>query len=260
MGFIRKKEVKGNEYYYYCERRRSRVKDGGNGKVISIEKLLGSNIIYDYHYLPFWLWDGLPLQDFIDAYSRYHIKNCGYEKAIAFEVTWQLKKGKPVKGKITFRAVPSSGVDARGKVPRSLREFLQTVIDSAIKYQDYTATDIDRCAYYLALSENSKQRLIEAEERYRIWKRDPDRRWVEDGVRYCYREDYGDDCLWAIEILRDRASEGLEGYLSLVESLVNTAPATERERFKAHIIQRAEKLAARPNFIDWYETTYHDGH
>jgi hypothetical protein len=257
MGFIREKTVKGNQYIYYCEKRRSRIKDGGNGKVVTIEKVLGKSV-FEMPYLPYWLWDGLSVQEFIDSYANFRIKKFGYQKKIKFEIEWKLKKGKPVKGKIIFRAIPGTGVDARKAWPRYIRRAIQEIIDDAIAYQDYKTSDMDKAAYYLAMSEDSKRKLEKMETKYREWKKNPYRHWEENGIKYRYSETYGDDCLETIECYRDYASRFLDNYLSLIDRLVKTAPLSEQKSFKATIIQRCEKLAARPNFIDWYKSTYPD--
>lgn len=255
MGFIREKTVKGNQYIYYCEKRRSRVKDGGNGKVITIEKVLGKSIFL-MPYLPYWLWNGLSVQDFIAAYANFRLKEFDYDKKIKFDIEWKLKKDKPVKGKIIFRAIPGTGGDARKRWPRCLRRAIQNMIDDAITYQDYKLSDMDKAAYYLAESEDLKRKLEKAEADYREWRKNPSRYWEKNGIEYQYSETYGDDCLKMIELYRDYASRFLDYYLSVTDKLVKTAPLSEQKSFRATIIQRCEKLAARPNFIDWYKSTY----
>lgn len=252
MGFIREKKVKGQTYLYFCQRKRSRIKDGGTGRVISVERLLGKSI-FRMEYLPYWLWAGLSVEEFAESYARFRLKKYEYDKKINFSIQWKMKRGKPIKGKIIFRSIPGSEGDARKKYPRYLRRAIQDVINQAIALQDSRQNEIERTAYFLAKGEESKRRLKNEESDYRLWAKNPHREWIEDGVTCYYSSDYGDNSLEIIELYRKNSDSWFRMYQEMLDAIVNSSPPSEQETFKKQIIQQVEKLATRENYIDWFE-------
>lgn len=259
MTFIRErvktKKGKKYHYFYYCIRRRSRIKDGGDGKILCPDRLIGDHPI-NGKYLAFHLWDGLSAVDYAEALITFQLKGysdlCRYLK---WWIEWKFRKGKPTAGKLKFRAIEVNGIttDARASYPRNLRIYLQCWLDALIKFQDAMNDDIEAIAARLARYE----RLIKLKEatqaNYREWKADPYREWEEDGQHWKYHKDYGDQCLDNIEKCQHYADVNIQAYQDGIADLLNDCPPGERERFKAAIVRRFEKLAADPTFLDRHD-------
>lgn len=260
MGFIRvqTKEKKGKEYryYYYSERRRSHVKEGGNGKVRSIDKLIGTWL--DGKYLEFWLWDGLSVTDYLEALIAYEIK--GYlADRITWSVTWKRdKKGKAIAGKLTIRAKYENGrplIDARSQYVKQSKIRLMDYVESILEYeQNAIAEEIERLAAYLAGYQTDKERLKKAEAKYQDWLANPKKEWEEGGTTWVWADNAEDVLQTKIEIFRDGMDKNLADYQEGIPRLVRRSPPGERERFKAAIIRQTEKLAASPNFLDRHDS------
>lgn len=263
MGFLRLltkvKNGKAYNYFYFCERRRSRIRDGGNGKIRAIDKLLTSpwkGLTSDrsachFTYLDFWLWDGLNLQDYTEALCQWELRErYGIEDLITFNIEWAVKKQKVTAGKIKFRSVPGSGFDARSRIVKGwevkrVRFELQKWIDSLIKAKNENVIDksIRDIAYYLATFQKYNKEKIKEEEHYLNWQKKTDARPDRSHAHY----------LVSIETKQYLSDHGLKTYQKKMALIERYAPPKERERFKADVIRQTEKLAADPTFLDRYD-------
>jgi hypothetical protein len=256
MGFIRiqtkTKKGKTYHYFYYSERRRSHVKEGGDGKVRSIDRLIGNYA--NGKYLAFHLWDGLSLVDYAKAMIAYELKQYRLDAHIEWDVIWKLRKGKPTAGKLKFRA-KSKSIDARNSVVRKIRERLQSAIDWMIKHElNYFANGLEAIAYHLASYNKSKAGLAKTEEKQREWEQDPKKEWSEGGETYKWADLAGDIIQSNMETYRYLVDHHITQHQNDTASLLEACPPGERERFKSAVIRQTEKLAASPNFLDRYET------
>jgi hypothetical protein len=254
---VQTKKKKGKEYryFYYRISRRSRKKDGGDGKGQTIDKLIGDSLTGKY--LDFWLWDGLNVVDYLEAMISHEMKQTAWIlPGIKWEIDWQFKKGKAIAGKLKFRSTPgSTNVDARSKYPRSLRRWLQYCINSIFDKNNSVTKSIEAIAYSLAKYEHQKKLLAQEESKYQQWKKDPHREWWEGNTRWRYHPNYGDNTLGNMEICRHNIDYWMESYQEKISELVETSPPRERKRFEAAIIHQTEKLASSPNFLDRYEVS-----
>jgi hypothetical protein len=259
MGFIRvKTEIKkGKEYryYYYSERRRSHVKDGGDGKVRSIDKLIGGWYIGGY--LSFWLWDGLTVRSYVEAFVEHRLKGWRLDNCIQWKIAWKQNKSKVISARLSIRAKYKNGqplVDARSSSARKIKHCLQEEIDEILYCDQYVAERIKETAYNLACYQHHKKALEKAEAEYSEWLSNPDKEFWIDGRPHVWADDAGDTIQTSIEILRSFIESDLRQYQGWLDSLINSAPPRERQRFKATIIRQTEKLASSPNFRDRYRT------
>jgi hypothetical protein len=264
MAFIRlkqeRKKGKIYPYYYFCIRRRSGKKDGGDGKVKSPDKLIGGRL--NGQYLAFWLWDGgMSTVDYIEAMIAFQIKERkNILPGLIWQIDWKFKKGKAIAGKLKFRSSPTvdpecPSIDARSSYPRIVRKRLQSEINSTIEAQDKIATYIEGMAANLARHKYFKEAKAKSEANYKEWRADPHRRWEDMDGLWEYAKDYPDQCLETIEICEKYADMAISIYQESIKNLIEYAPPSERERFKAAIIRQTEKLASSPNFLDRYEVT-----
>jgi hypothetical protein len=258
---VQTKKKKGKEYryFYYRISRRSRKKDGGDGKGQTIDKRIGDSLTGKY--LEFWLWDGLPAVDFIEAMISYEMKQRAWIlPGIKWEIDWQFKKGKAIAGKLKFRSSPNidrecpTNVDARSKYPRSLRRWLQFCIDRIFDKNNSVSEIIEAIAYSLAKYKEQKKLLAQEESKYQQWRKDPDREWWDGNTRWRYHPNYGDKTLENIEICRHNIDYWMDSYQSKVSDLMEICPPGERKRFEAAVIRQTEKLSDSPNYIDRYLT------
>jgi hypothetical protein len=259
MGFIRiqTKTKKGKEYryYYYCERRRSHVKEGGTGKVRSIDKLIGGYLTGKY--LEFWLWDGLSATDYLEALIAYVVKNWNLADQIEWSIAWKRnKKGKAIAGKLTIRAKYQNGkplIDARSRYVKQVKIHLMDCIESILEFdQNAIAEEIERLAADLATYQSDKEHLEKNEAKYQDWLANPKKEWEKDGKQWVWADNAGDILQTKIEIFRNSMDRYLADYQKGIERLPRRSPPSEQERFKADIIRQTEKLAASPNFLDRY--------
>lgn len=252
---VKTKSGKEYQYFYYRISRRSRIKDGGDGKPVTVDKLIGDEIVIG-QYLPFWLWDGLAAVDYAEAMVNFRIKNSPIASYLRWEIEWKFKKGFPTAGKLKFRSTSHNGktIDARSAYPKSLRQWLQSGINLIIEKQSLIAGEIEAIAYDLARYESEKQDLIQLEAKYKEWKQNPNREWMEGDTLWRYHANYGDQISDRIEAVKANIDYFLESYYSQIATLLEYAPPSCRERFKATIIRQAEKLATSPNYIDRYSS------
>jgi hypothetical protein len=264
MGFIRiqTKTKKGKEYryYYYCERRRSHVKEGGTGKVRSIDKLIGNSLTGKY--LEFWLWDGLSVTDYLESLIAYEIKRFGFADRIEWSITWKRdKKGKAIAGKLTIRAKYEQGflclrplIDARSHRVRWLKNWVMDYVETILEFsQSKIAEEIESLAVYLARYQRDKEWLKQAEAKYQDWLANPEKVWEKGGKQMVWADNAGEILELQIEVFGTDLDRSFANYQEGIPRLVRLAPPSERERFKATIIRQIEKLAASPNFLDRYE-------
>jgi hypothetical protein len=259
MAFIRlKQERKGGKiysYYYFCIRRRSGKKDGGNGEIKCPDKLIGKKLTGKY--LEFWIWDGLSPTDYLEAMVSHEMNRRGdfwgdyYLSRIRWWIDWKFKKGKAIAGKLKFRAVELNGfkIDARKFYPKLIRENLQWQIDYVLRIgrENPIGSKIDSAAFYLFMYEREKNTLAGYEKQYSQWQKEF-RKGKAD-------RDDGDRLMELMEEYRYKADEEWQEYQAKITKLLDMAPPLERERFKAAIIRQTEKLAASPNFLDRYEVS-----
>ena len=164
---VKTKSGKEYQYFYYRISRRSRIKDGGDGKPVTIDKLIGDSAILG-QYLTYWLWDGLPAIDYIEAVISYEMKRYpSIYRGIRWHIDWKFKKGKVITGKLKFRGTPNLdpecplNVDARGKLPRFQRRWLQYGINLILEKQTIIAKKIESIAYHLAKYQQHQKSLIQ---------------------------------------------------------------------------------------------------
>jgi hypothetical protein len=249
MGFIRKKTVKGNEYFYYCEKRRSRLKDGGNGKVITIEKVLGKYLFYP-DYLSYWLWDGLTVEDYCYALMSYMEKDVIYKvsgkPAFKTTITWQKKRGKIIAGKVSLRPISypdHAPADARCKLARKARVDRQEALDRAIAAAPIIEKEIAHIAQWLKHWEDFKIYLAQSENDLKSYRKDPFKEWEKDGITYGYEKDAEVHFTNSVENYRGLVDLASGQYFEALERLLDLCPKGQRDNFKAQVIQRAERLS-----------------
>jgi hypothetical protein len=259
MAFIRlKQERKGGKiypYYYFCIRRRSGKRDGGDGKVKSPDKLIGRYLLG--RYLAFWLWDGLPVKDYIEAFIDYRLKSWRIGNYIQWAIAWKEKKSKVISAKLSIRAKYENGkplIDARSSDARKVKQYLQEDIEEILHLSNVVAEKIKETAYHLACYQYYKKALEKSEAEYSDWLSNPDKEFWIDGRPHVWADDAGDAIQNQIEILKSLLDSDLRWHQSGLEALITYPPPSEKKRFKAAIIHQTEKLASSPNFIDRYKT------
>ena len=131
MGFLRKKTVKGIDYYLWCERKREGKKKGGDGKVKSREITLGKRLCSG-EWIPAYAFLGyLPIKQFLENVAAWEFDinirvygSCLIDPS-SEEISFQFYYyGESKPPKITMRA--KRGIDLRTKNWKLARESINS--------------------------------------------------------------------------------------------------------------------------------------
>lgn len=156
MGILRKKQIRGEDKYYWIISKRQSKKQGGTGKVKKIEYYLGDDLDY-LDNLSWYLWNNdIKIQDFIDKLVRYHFRYYWIEE----EVVYYIKNDK-----IYFQKVKiNTDIDLRQKIYIDLKETINrqvTKINTNFnEFQSEIFSIINYCKHYnecIELAHKSKK-------------------------------------------------------------------------------------------------------
>jgi hypothetical protein len=77
MGFLKVRQVRGEQKIYWCVRKRQSKKLGGSGKVLSIEYYLGDSW-YSLKNLSWYVWENsINLSEFLEKFISYYLNDLG---------------------------------------------------------------------------------------------------------------------------------------------------------------------------------------
>ena len=171
MGFLRKKVVRGVDYYLWCERKREGKKKGGDGKVKSREITLGKNPYFGEWIAAYAFLGYLPIKQFLQNVASWRVKREIRLWELFFlyfpsnKVSFQLRyhaDSKPPK--IAMRG--KRGIDLRTKIFRRSRDSINRGLYLAWKecyLFDNEIESIKRkletAKFYDSLAEDEKQRI-----------------------------------------------------------------------------------------------------
>ncbi len=244
MAALKIKRVKGHEYFYWRKRVRSHKKFGGDGRVRTVDYLIGTHPISG-NWLPYHLWSqNINLQEYIKAVISWNIRINEWQKLIDFTIDWKKNKVS-LKGLIPPMRLMDIvfGVDCRNQRWRKVREDFQSVLNQIIKRSTSIETNIERAAWRIALHEKC---LVKAKEL-----RDAAKDARLDADAYTPDIDLHLD-QYASE-LEAEADRLLQRYLEIVNELLVLAPPKQRSSFRADVIRRAEQLAKDKRWLEEYQ-------
>jgi len=246
MAALKIKRVKGHEYFYWRKRVRSHKRLGGDGRLRTVDYLIGAHPIGG-NWLPYHLWcQNINLQEYSRAVIRRTISTNNWQHLIDFTIDWEKNKIS-LKGLIPplrMTGIVLFGVDCRSKPWRTVREVFQTALNQIIKRSVQIETIIERAAYDLSwndkyLAEVKKLRGMAKDARLNPDKHKPD--------ADLHLDEYASE-------LESEADKLMQRYLEIVnDKLLVFAPPKQRQQFRCQIISRVEKLAQDQRWLEEYE-------
>jgi hypothetical protein len=170
MGFLKLKRVGKYAYWYWCERKRAKKRQGASGRVKSIDLCLGDSLYSDR--VGFYVWAGdIPIESFIDQVMPYLVSP-GYASKIDFLVT--LKPEPSVK----LRAKPGSGIDLRNKEWAGLKRNIKNDFEDVFYHAFERVNDyLEYVKKALSTAIECERDIAEAEKQLAVYKADPERTW-----------------------------------------------------------------------------------
>lgn len=266
MATLKVKQIKTNEYFYWCKRVRSRKKFGGDGRVRSVDLLIGTNPVG--RWFPYYVYVGeVELQKYAEAILKWTTPdNYDNWKYIKIEIDWKQHR-------VSMRSLTTdttNRVDCRQSFWRKQRETAQANLDQILHESRRVQESIEAAAYCLAEHERYTQKVKEAREKAREARANPKKEWVEwreikDPMTGGYHIQEV-TCHWqpnADEILEEVAANHqscadkiMKLYLHSFDELEALAPPKRRADFRRHAIAKIEKLARNNNWVEQYKARF----
>lgn len=260
MGFLKLRQFGKYEYFYWCERRWSKKRQGGDGTVKSVELCLGRSLFSSQ--VAFYCWAGdLPVEPFLD-YAVRHWLGAGNQYA-SYTITL---KPTPV---LSFRS--KGAVDLRDREIRAHLNLIKKMFADLCRYtidavparlakarqclESVRDSDTDIAEYRRALAEYQADpdRVVRTEDLWhnsatgeRIPAADfdspPGLDWEPLIVDYVYPEDYGEQVQKCIDQLEVYSLAALDDCKSVIDRVVQLAPKQRRRETREQLL-REFKLA-----------------
>jgi hypothetical protein len=271
MGFLRSKTIKGNEYFYWCNRIRSQKRYGGTGKVKSPDLLLGRSVIGKY--LPYYLhMKEIPLREYAEATIAYLLEKqwsfsyngepFSISKAVEVGIDWQAK---PIP--CVYLKSSDKRIDCRRKNWRQIKLQLQDHLSDIHQRSTWLQQGIESVAYCLGKHLFYDGEAQKARDRLKEYLKNPDKVWTEwSSVRdevtgewlqqeISYRWHKNADSVLDEKITASErtAAQEWEQYQKFLRLVVNSAPPSQRTKLEAYVIQRVERLVKLPHWLERYE-------
>ncbi len=231
MATLKVKKVKAYEYYYWSKSVRSHKKFGGNGRVRTVDYLIGTSPVGQW--LPYHLWSGeAELQEYAEAVIK-HLCPENWSAFVAVSIDWKRRK-------VAINSIFKFFTDCRSRRWQQQRKALQTWldriiqdsirVDQLIEYAGYLLGEHHRCS---KISEQMRQKAREARLHPNNFA----------GNAEEILDEYG-------HAAQSRADQSMEYYLQHIGSLEKFAPPSKRRQFRHQVISKAEKLANDQRWLD----------
>jgi hypothetical protein len=235
MATLKVKKVKGHEYFYWSKSVRSHKRFGGDGRVRTVDHLIGTHPISG-NWLPYRLWSGdVALEQYSEALIKYLCPRY-WEALVSVTVSWD--KPNP---KVSITSIVPMFADCRARKWRKERATLQSALNQIIECSTLVQANIEACAYHLALHDESMEKAKAAREAAREARFKSIEEWADADL--CLDEDAANWETFADEVIRDY-------YLRDWERLPMFAPPSLRSQFRVAAQTRIEKLSKNRG---WYE-------
>ena len=168
MGFLKLKKVGRYRYFYWCERKRAKKRQGASGRVKSIDLCLGTYVISER--LVFYCWAGdIPVKEYITQALPYLVSP-GFASRVDFSFTLEPK---PV---LKLRAKPGAGIDLRHREWAPLKEQANCNFDNLCYWVfKHVNLCLENAKENLAWAKKAEQKVAEVEAELKTYRADPDR-------------------------------------------------------------------------------------
>jgi hypothetical protein len=232
MATLKVKKVKGREYFYWSKSVRSHKRFGGDGRVRTVDYLIGSHPLGSW--LSYRLWnDEVQLEEYVKAVIKWLCPDT-WEKLVKVSIDWKSQR-------VSIKSTIPLLIDCRRGCWRRERETLQDWVDQTIVRSTWIEAIVERGAYYLALSHTHLSEAKKLREFAKDARLHPDKFKADADLHF---DEYASE-------LETEADKAIERYLEIVnDKLLVFAPSKQRSNFRADVIHRAERLAKDKRWFD----------
>ncbi|MBD0345475.1 MAG: hypothetical protein ICV63_11770, partial [Coleofasciculus sp. Co-bin14] len=239
MAALKIKKVRRHEYYYWRKSRRSNKRFGGDGRVRSLDYLIGTTPVG--RWLAFYFWSGeAELREYVQAVVK-HLCPGEWSKLVEVSIDWQERK---VRIKSKFRGLDCFWFgDCRSRYWQKQRKALQSWVDRIIEQSTQINDLIQNAAYLLGEHYRCSKVVEQLRQKAREARLCPDNFVLN-------AEDILDECAHANHCRSDQA---MDYYLQRIELLEQFAPRSKRSQFRHQIISQIERLAKDRAWLEAYE-------
>ncbi|MFM7449168.1 MAG: hypothetical protein ACKO24_11280 [Leptolyngbyaceae cyanobacterium] len=170
MGFLKLKKVGKYRYFYWCERKRAKKRQGASGRVKSIDLCLGTYV--DSERLAFYCWAGdIPIEEYITQALPYLVSP-GFASRVDFSFTLEPK---PV---LKLRAKPGGGIDLRHREWAPLKEQANRNFANLCNWAfEHVNTYLEFARESLSMVKEAEQKIAELEADLKTYRADPGKTW-----------------------------------------------------------------------------------
>jgi hypothetical protein len=237
MATLKVKKVKGHEYFYWSKSVRSHKRFGGDGRVRTVDYLIGTHPISG-NWLPYRLWVGdVTLEQYAEAVIKYLCPRY-WEAFVSVTVSWD--KPNP---KVSITSIVPMFADCRARKWRQERDTLQSVLSQIIECSTWIRLIIEKAAYYLGLHNQYLAKSKEFRDAAKDARLDPDK-YTPDAELHL--DEYASG-------FESEADKLLQRYLEMVNELLVLAPPKQRTKLKEEVIRKVERLAQDRRWLDEYQ-------
>lgn len=260
MGFLKLKKVGKYRYFYWCERKRAKKRQGASGRVKSLDLCLGTYVISER--LAFYCWAGdIPVKEYITQALPYLVSP-GFASRIDFSFTLEPK---PV---LRLRAKPGSGIDLRHREWAPLKEQVNRNFEDLCYWAfEHVNTCLEFAKGDLSRAKEAEQGIAELEADLKTYRADPGRTWdhhhvwknattgeeigdqdfdpscydLEEWTRYeewfCYPHDYEEVRQGFIDRWSESALQHREDCKKQIEEIVELAPKQRQVETRERLLR-----------------------
>lgn len=234
MATLKVKKVKGHEYFYWSKSVRSHKRYGGDGRVKSVDYLIGTT--FAGQWLPYYLWTGeAELRQYLKAVIK-HLCPAEWVAFVEVSIDWQ-------RHKVSIKSQFKWFTDCRSRHWQKQRKALQSWVDRIVADSMQIDKTIQSAGYLLGEHYRCCKTAEELRQMAREARRNP-ANFVPNA------EDHLDESAHANQ---RRADQAMEYYLQIVEESEKFAPPSKRLQFRCQAIAKAEKLAQDQRWLEQYQ-------
>jgi hypothetical protein len=238
MATLKVKKVKNYEYFYWSKSVRSHKKFGGDGRVRTVDHLIGSHPLGNW--LAYRLWAGeAQLTEYAESVIQWVCPKA-WENIVKVSIDWK-------RHRVSIRSSIPLLVDCRGRTWKREREVLQNWLNQIIKVSAWIDQIIERGAYYLALHNQymaDSQKLRDTAQDARL---KPDKYEPEADL---YLDEYASG-------LESDADRFIQHYLEIANDKLRVfVPPRQWAEFRVVAISRIERLAKNRQWLEQYRAEF----
>jgi hypothetical protein len=231
---LKVKKVKRYEYFYWSKSIRSRKKFGGDGRVQTVDYLIGITPIGEW--LGYRLWTGeVQLQQYAEAVIKWLCPDA-WKHMVKVSIDWRRQR-------VVINSLVPPLVDCRSRHWRRQRNTLQSALNQIVERSTWIESIIERAAYRVSLHDQYLAKSKEFRDAAKDARLDPNKYTPDADLRL-------DEYALELEAEADRL---MQHYLEIVnDKLLVFAPPKQRTKFKVEAVSKIERLAKDKRWFEQY--------